>query len=102
MSASTRIVRVGIVGASGYTGVELMRLCAQHPNFDLVYATGDTQAGTLASSLYPSIGGAYPNLVFETFDDGRIDELAIGQREEVEPVMDDVEVVGMLEHGGDV
>lgn len=75
MYASTKNVRVGIIGASGYTGVELMRLCAQHPNFDLVYATGDTQAGALASSLYPSIGGAYPNLVFETFDDGRIDDL---------------------------
>ena len=45
--------RVGIIGASGYTGAELLRLCAQHPEFDVVYATGDSQAGTLASSSAP-------------------------------------------------
>ena len=59
---------VGIIGASGFTGAELLRLCAQHPQFNVVYATGDSQAGTLASNLYPSLAGAYPNLVFEEFD----------------------------------
>jgi N-acetyl-gamma-glutamyl-phosphate reductase len=68
-------LRAGIIGASGYTGVELMRLCAQHPSLELVYATGDTQAGTLASSLYPSLTAAFPNLVFETFDIDRVDGL---------------------------
>lgn len=58
---------VGIVGASGYTGAELLRLCAQHPQFNVVYATGDSQAGTLASALYPSLAVAYPDLVFEEF-----------------------------------
>jgi N-acetyl-gamma-glutamyl-phosphate reductase len=65
--------RAAIVGASGYTGAELMRLCAQHPNLRLDYATGDTQAGTLASSLYPSVAAAYPDLVFEEFDADRVD-----------------------------
>ncbi|MEO5974844.1 MAG: N-acetyl-gamma-glutamyl-phosphate reductase [Ilumatobacteraceae bacterium] len=59
--------KVGIIGASGYTGVELLRLCAQHPMFNVVYATGDSQAGTLASSLYPSLAVEYPNLVFDEF-----------------------------------
>ncbi len=59
---------VGIIGASGFTGAELLRLCAQHPEFDVVYATGDSQAGTLASALYPSLAAAYPNLVFEEYD----------------------------------
>lgn len=58
---------VGIVGASGYTGAELLRLCAQHPQFNVVYATGDSHAGTLASALYPSLAVAYPDLVFEEF-----------------------------------
>jgi N-acetyl-gamma-glutamyl-phosphate reductase len=62
------VKRVGIVGASGYTGAELLRLCAQHPEFDVVYATGDTQAGSLASSLYPSLAAHYPDLVFDQFD----------------------------------
>ena len=65
------MVKVGIIGASGYTGAELLRLCAQHPDFDVVYATGDSQSGTLASSLYPSLAVAYPNLVFEEFDAAR-------------------------------
>ena len=42
---------VGIIGASGFTGAELLRLCAQHPQFNVVYATGDSQAGTLLKSL---------------------------------------------------
>ncbi len=69
--------KVGIVGASGYTGVELLRLCAQHPQFEVVYATGDTQAGTLASSLYPSLAVAYPNLVFEEFSLARASQCDI-------------------------
>ena len=67
--------RVAIVGASGYTGVELLRLCAQHPDLDVVYATGDTQAGTRAGDLYPAVAAAYGDLVFETFDAARCDGL---------------------------
>ncbi|MCU1387439.1 MAG: argC [Ilumatobacteraceae bacterium] len=62
-------IRVGIIGASGYTGAELLRLTAVHPDYDLVVATGDTQAGTLASSLYPSLAVRYPDLVFTEFDE---------------------------------
>jgi N-acetyl-gamma-glutamyl-phosphate reductase len=61
------MVKVGIIGASGYTGAELLRLCAQHPSVEVVVATGDSQAGTLASHLYPSLAAAYPNLIFEEF-----------------------------------
>ncbi len=41
---------------------------------ELVYATGDSQAGTLASSLYPSLATAYPTLVLEEFDLARAGE----------------------------
>ena len=61
-------LRTGVIGASGYTGVELLRLLANHPVLNVVYATGDTQAGTLASSLYPSLAAAYPSLVFAEYD----------------------------------
>jgi len=44
----TKPLKVGIVGASGYTGAELLRLLAGHPEMEVVYATGDSQAGTLA------------------------------------------------------
>jgi N-acetyl-gamma-glutamyl-phosphate reductase len=61
------MIRVGIIGASGYTGAELLRLCAAHPEVEVVCATGDSQAGTLASHLYPSLAAQYPNLVFEEY-----------------------------------
>ena len=41
---------------------------------ELVYATGDSQAGSLASSLYPSLAAAYPTLVLEEFDLARAGE----------------------------
>ena len=43
-------------------------MCAQHPDFEIVYATGDSQAGTLAAGLYPSLAARYPDLVFAEFD----------------------------------
>ena len=57
-------IRVGIIGASGFTGAELLRLIAQHPDLDLVVATGDSQAGTAVADLYPSLALAYPDLSF--------------------------------------
>ena len=68
-------ISVGIVGASGFTGAEVLRLAAQHPDFDVVYATGDSMAGTRAADLYPSLETAYPDLVFDTFDPERVDGL---------------------------
>jgi N-acetyl-gamma-glutamyl-phosphate reductase len=69
------MVRTGILGASGYTGAELLRLAAGHPELDVVYATADSMAGTRAGDLYPSVAGAYPDLVFETFDPSAVDGL---------------------------
>jgi N-acetyl-gamma-glutamyl-phosphate reductase len=60
--------RIGIIGASGYTGAELLRICASHPRLELAFATVDTQAGTPASELYPGLALAYPDLVFESWD----------------------------------
>ena len=65
--------RVAILGASGYTGAELLRLCAQHPHFEVVAATGDTQVGVRAASLYPSLAAHYPELTFSAFDDADVE-----------------------------
>ena len=61
------MISVGILGASGFVGAELLRICAAHSEFEVLYATGDTQAGSLASSLYPSLTTAYPNLIFDEY-----------------------------------
>jgi len=62
------MVSVGIVGASGYTGAELLRLCSGHPDLDVRVATGDTQAGMDVAALYPSLAAAYPELALTSFD----------------------------------
>lgn len=69
------MTRVGIIGASGYTGAELLRIAAGHPDYEVVYATGDSQAGVRAASLYPSLAARYPDLVFEAFDPARAEGL---------------------------
>ncbi len=62
------MARIGIIGASGFTGAELLRLAAGHPELDVVFATGDTQSGTPVAELYPSLAAAYPDVVFSTYD----------------------------------
>ncbi|MBK5223403.1 MAG: N-acetyl-gamma-glutamyl-phosphate reductase [Acidimicrobiia bacterium] len=62
------MISTGIIGASGYTGVELLRLISAHPELDVVFATGDSQAGTRAADLYPSLAAAYPDLVYAPWD----------------------------------
>ena len=66
------MAEIGIIGASGYTGAELLRLCAQHPSFRVAYATGDSQAGSRAADVYPSLAAQYPSLMFEEFQPQRL------------------------------
>jgi N-acetyl-gamma-glutamyl-phosphate reductase len=69
------VTSVGIIGASGYTGAELLRLCAQHPSLDVRVATGDSQAGSRIAGLYPSLAAAYGDAMFERFDAATCDGL---------------------------
>ena len=69
------VVDVGIVGASGFTGAELLRLCAQHPDLDVRVATGDTQAGSAVADLYPSLGGGLPRPGLHAYDAAAVDGL---------------------------
>jgi N-acetyl-gamma-glutamyl-phosphate reductase len=65
--------RAGILGASGFTGAELLRLIAGHPGLEVTVATADSQAGVPAGALYPSLAAAYPDLVLAPTDDAAID-----------------------------
>lgn len=49
--------KIGIVGASGYTGVELARLLANHPEVELAVATSRQYAGQKLSDVYPNLRG---------------------------------------------
>lgn len=66
---------VGILGASGYLGAELLRLCSGHPRLDVRVATGDSQAGTRVADLYPSLAGAYGDLAFAKYEPDACDGL---------------------------
>ena len=61
-------VRIGIVGASGFTGAELLRLAAAHPLFDVIAVAGDTQAGAAVRDLYPSLAADYGELRYCAYD----------------------------------
>lgn len=57
-------IRATIVGASGYTGAELVRLLAQHPNVSLDYLVADSNAGKPITEIYPHFKGVdLPDLV---------------------------------------
>ena len=51
------MIKAGIVGGSGYTGVELLRLLSQHPQVELAAITSRQEAGTPVSATFPSLRG---------------------------------------------
>ncbi|MCX7897203.1 MAG: N-acetyl-gamma-glutamyl-phosphate reductase [Rhodocyclaceae bacterium] len=57
------MIRVGIVGGTGYTGVELLRLLARHPEVELAAITSRSEAGKTVAQLFPSLRGEV-HLVF--------------------------------------
>ncbi len=66
-------VKVGIIGASGYTGAELLRLLAGHDGFEVDFATGDTQAGQPVASVYPSLAASYGDLEYAHWNPALLD-----------------------------
>jgi N-acetyl-gamma-glutamyl-phosphate reductase len=50
-------IKAGIVGGTGYTGVELLRLLAQHPQVELKAITSRKEAGTPVARMFPSLRG---------------------------------------------
>ena len=67
------MIKVGIVGGTGYTGVELLRLLALHPHVELRVITSRADAGTPVSQMFPSLRG-FVNLVFTHPDEARLDQ----------------------------
>ncbi|MCS6787604.1 MAG: N-acetyl-gamma-glutamyl-phosphate reductase [Thiobacillaceae bacterium] len=51
------MIKAGIVGGTGYTGVELLRLLAQHPQVELAAITSRKEAGLAVAELFPSLRG---------------------------------------------
>lgn len=67
------MIKVGIVGGTGYTGVELLRLLALHPQVSLQVITSRADAGTPVSQMFPSLRG-FVDLLFVHPDDAHLDQ----------------------------
>ena len=61
------MVKVGIIGGTGYTGVELLRLLTAHPEAELTVITSRSEAGKPVADLYPNLRG-YLDLAFTAPD----------------------------------
>lgn len=59
---SSNRIRIGVVGASGYTGVELLRLLLTHPHADIAVVTSRTEAGRAVSDIFPQLRGLMDNV----------------------------------------
>ena len=68
-------MKAGIIGASGYTGAELLRLLAGHPSLEVALVTARSHAGEAVGEHTPSLAGAYPGLVYEESDTARLEGL---------------------------
>lgn len=63
-AAMGKKIRIGILGASGYTGAELVRLLSRHPRAEIVLMTADSHAGEPYDQVFPHLGGLdLPGLV---------------------------------------
>lgn len=69
--------RVGIVGISGYGGGEALRLCATHPHFDVVYAAGESSAGSKLVERFPGLPTDLGELVIQKWDPASLPQLDV-------------------------
>lgn len=67
------VIKVGIVGGTGYTGVELLRILAMHPHVQLHAITSRADAGIPVSQMFPSLRG-HIDLAFSHPDDAHLDQ----------------------------
>jgi N-acetyl-gamma-glutamyl-phosphate reductase len=73
----TDAMKAGIIGASGYTGVELLRLLAGHPELEVAVVTAHSHAGEMVGEHTPSLAAAYPGLQYGAADPGDLDGLDV-------------------------
>src|SRR5690242_10284102 len=60
--------RAAVVGASGYTGAELLRLLAGHPEIEVVHLTAESNAGARVADLFAGLAPSYGRATFAPLD----------------------------------
>src|SRR4029450_9821104 len=63
------MIKIGIVGGTGYTGVELLRLLASHPQADVRAITSRKDAGTDVAKMFPTLRGPATQMRTLVFSD---------------------------------
>lgn len=71
--AGAQKIKVGIVGGTGYTGVELLRLLAQHPQVELKAITSRQEDGVPVAHMFPNLRG-HVDLCFQTPEKAQLDQ----------------------------
>jgi len=66
-------MKVSIIGATGYTGEELLRLLSSHPQAEIVAITSESQTGAAISEIYPHLQQFYDNKLVNMH---QLDEIA--------------------------
>jgi N-acetyl-gamma-glutamyl-phosphate reductase len=61
------MIRVAVLGASGFVGAELLRLCAQHPHLRAEKLFGGSRAGDALEAVHPQLALAYPRAVVNSY-----------------------------------
>lgn len=69
--------RAVVIGGSGYTGAELLRLLAGHPEIEVVRVTAASNAGVAVGDLYPSLAPAYADVDYESLTPELVDGLDV-------------------------
>lgn len=90
-------IRVGVMGAAGYAGAELVRLILGHPDFELAAVTSNADAGVALADVYPAFAGA-TDLAFTAHDDPALFDLDAAFLA-VPHTAAMAAVPGLLEHG---
>ncbi|HEX8571255.1 MAG TPA: N-acetyl-gamma-glutamyl-phosphate reductase [Allosphingosinicella sp.] len=67
------MIRVAVLGASGFVGSELLRLCAQHPELRPQRLFGSSRAGEPLSDVHPHLALAYPGAVLNSYAPAALD-----------------------------
>ncbi|MBV9881693.1 MAG: N-acetyl-gamma-glutamyl-phosphate reductase, partial [Sphingomonadaceae bacterium] len=71
------MIDVAILGASGFVGAELLRLCAGHPVLKPARLFGDSQAGAALGDVHPHLALAYPQMSVERYAPGALEGIGL-------------------------
>jgi len=71
------VIRCALLGATGFVGGELLRLCAAHPALRPIHVFGDKQSDSPVATVHPHLALAYPQLMVGRYDESALDDVEL-------------------------